>query len=91
MIVNPNQKETSNTLIPIACKLCGWATYIEFDFVLHIWIEHRIGHGYLDTPPSLVTPSRDWIRDPRVLDAVNEGKNIGYFTFNFLTTISPPF
>jgi hypothetical protein len=78
VIVNPTPNPSPNlNLTPIACKFCRWATYIEFDFVLHIWIEHRIGHGYLDTPPSLITPSREWSRDPRVLDAINEGKNIG--------------
>jgi hypothetical protein len=73
--------EGSHSLTPIACKFCDpptkFLTYIEFDLVLHLSEAHRIGRGYLDTPRMPSRPSRSWLADYRIRDAINEGKELG--------------
>jgi hypothetical protein len=73
--------EGSHSLTPIACKFCDppskYVTYIEFDLVLHLHEAHRIGRGFLDTQPTPSKPSRSWISDYRIRDAINEGKELG--------------
>jgi hypothetical protein len=67
-----------STLIPIVCKFCErYATYIEFDFVIHLHEAHGIGRGYLYTSPTPYTQSRSWSDDFRIRDAIIEGKKLG--------------
>jgi hypothetical protein len=67
-----------STLTPIVCKFCErYATYIEFDLVIHLHEAHSIGRGYLDTPPTPSTPSSSWLADYRIRDAIIEGKRSG--------------
>jgi len=68
------------TLTPLVCTFCeSFVTYIEFDLVLHLSEAHQIGRGrgYLDTPPTPYTPSRRWLDDYRIRDAISEGKALG--------------
>jgi len=66
------------TLTPIICTFCGsFVTYTELDLVLHFHESHRIGRGYLDTPPTPFTPSRSWSDDYRIRNEINEGKKLG--------------
>lgn len=70
-------ESTRNVITPIACKLCNFATYISFDFVIHSYESHHIGHGYLDTPATPSTKSRSWSDDYRIAAAISEGKEMG--------------
>ena len=72
-------EDTYTTLTLIACKFCEskYATYIEFDFVLHLCEAHGIGRGYLDTPPTPSSPSNSWLEDYRIRDSIKEGKELG--------------